>query len=219
MNFDIARKNLIEQQIKSWNIYDPVAIRTLYSVKRENFVPLEYKSFAFSDFQIPIGFNEFMMSPMVEARILQASIYESTNDILEIGCGSGFMAAMLSQVCKSVVTVESNLELVKNAQNNFRLFKAENIKLFKGNGLVSDDRWSNKQFDVIVISGGIRTIPFFLEKSIKKNGKILAFLGSGPLMKAVSFRRNYSGGFVKNILFETGINHLKSEDLCNSFQF
>ncbi len=219
MNYKTARKNLIEQHIRPWNVYDQVAIKSLYKVSRENFVPHKYKKYAFSDFQVPLNDDDSMLSPMVEARVLQSALTKNCGEILEIGCGSGFMAALLAQVYKSVITVEINNKLYLQAKENFKSNKINNVQVFLGDGLKIDDRWSNKKFDAIVISGGIKNNPLFLRDSLSLNGRVVAFMENGPIMNTVILKKNYSYGFLKMILFETKVNYLKHENLTEKFQF
>jgi protein-L-isoaspartate(D-aspartate) O-methyltransferase len=219
MNYDKARKNLIEQNIRPCNVYDPDAIKSLYRVPRESFVPYKYKNYAFSDFQVPLNKYEFMPSPVVEARIFQSVLTKTCGEILEIGCGSGYMAALLAQIYKSVITLEINQTFIEQAYKNIKSNKISNVQIFQGDGLNHDSRWSNKKFDAIVISGGIKNIPLFLKDSIHINGKIVAFMNNGPLMNVVMFKKNHSSGFLKTTLFETKINYLRYENSTGKFQF
>lgn len=219
MNYDTARKNLIEQNIRPWNVFDTDVIKSLYKVQRENFVPSQYKNFAFSDFQIPLSNDESMLNPMVEARILQSAMTKSCGAALEIGCGSGYMAAMLSQIYQSVISIDINQEFVEQARKNIKSNHIKNVQILLGDGLKNDARWSNKKFDVIVISGGIKQSPLFLKDSILPNGKITAIIGSETNMNVVVFKKNYSLGFLESILFETKINHLYHEKSTEPFQF
>lgn len=219
MNYETARKNLIEQHIRPWNVYRTDVIKSLYNVPRENFVPNKYKKYALSDLQVPLNGNDSMLSPMVEARVLQSALTENCGEILEIGCGSGYMAALLAQVYKSVITVEINQHLFEQASENFKSNKIDNVQVFLGDGLKSDTRWSNKKFDAIVISGGIKNSPLFLRDSLSFNGRIIAFMENGPIMNTVLLKKNYSYGFLKLVLFETKVNYLKQENLTEEFQF
>ncbi len=219
MNYETARKNLIEQHIRPWNVYRTDVIKSLYNVPRENFVPNKYKKYALSDLQVPLNGNDSMLSPMVEARVLQSALTKNCGEILEIGCGSGYMAALLAQVYKSVITVEINQHLFEQASENFKSNKIDNVQVFLGDGLKSDTRWSNKKFDAIVISGGIKNSPLFLRDSLSFNGRIIAFMENGPIMNTVLLKKNYSYGFLKLVLFETKVNYLKQENLTEEFQF
>ena len=219
MNYETARKNLIEQHIRPWNVYRTDVIKSLYNVPRENFVPNKYKKYALSDLQVPLNGNDSMLSPMVEARVLQSALTKNSGEILEIGCGSGYMAALLAQVYKSVITVEINQHLFEQASENFKSNKIDNVQVFLGDGLKSDTRWSNKKFDAIVISGGIKNSPLFLRDSLSFNGRIIAFMENGPIMNTVLLKKNYNYGFLKLVLFETKVNHLKQENLTEKFQF
>ena len=219
MNYETARKNLIEQHIRPWNVYRTDVIKSLYNVPRENFVPNKYKKYALSDLQVPLNGNDSMLSPMVEARVLQSALTKNCGEILEIGCGSGYMAALLAQIYKSVITVEINQHLFEQASENFKSNNIDNVQVFLGDGLKSDTRWSNKKFDAIVISGGIKNSPLFLRDSLSFNGRIIAFMENGPIMNTVLLKKNYSYGFLKLVLFETKVNYLKQENLTEEFQF
>ena len=219
MNYETARKNLIEQHIRPWNVYSTDVINSLYKVHRENFVPNKYKKYALSDFQLPLNKNDSMLSPMVEARILQSALTKNCGEILEIGCGSGYMAAILAQVYKSVITVEITKILFERAKENFKSNKISNVQVFLGDGLKIDTRWSNKKFDAIVISGGIKKSPLFLRDSLSFNGRVIAFMENGPIMNTVILKKNHNYGFLKMVLFETKVNYLKQENLTEKFKF
>ena len=219
MNYDTARKNLIEQQIKSWNVHKKNVIHSLYSVKRENFVPLEYKNFALSDFQIPINNSEFMMSPLVEARLLQECLSDNNGEILEIGTGLGYMASLLSQIYNSVVSYEINALLAKKAHKNIMENNIPNVTVVHGDGLKANLKDYNRKFDAILLSGAVNQDPTYLSKFVNSNGKIIAIIGKKTLMEAVSFKKKCEYGLSKNILFETKINFLHQHLNTNFFTF
>lgn len=219
MNFETARKNLIEQQIRTWNVYSSEVIKSLYKVPRENFVPYKYRKYALSDFQVPLNINDSMLSPLVEGRVFQSALTKNCGEILEIGSGSGYMAALLAQVYKSVITIEIDKTLFEQANENLKRNKINNVQVFQGDGLKIDNRWSNKKFDAIVISGGIKSSPLFLRDSLSFNGRIIAFMENGPIMNSVILKKNYNYGFLEMILFETKVNYLKQENLPEKFKF
>ena len=187
MNFEKARFNMIEQQIRPWDVLDGDVLQLLSEVKREDFVPLAHKVLAFADMEIPLGHGQFMLPPRVEARMLQDATIQKTDKVLEIGAGSGYMAALLAHQAHRVISLEINPELAKMARENLQkagVFNAE-VRQFDG----SKGTPAESPFDVIVLSGSVAVVPSALLAQLKVGGRLVAIVGDEPVMRATVVTR------------------------------
>jgi protein-L-isoaspartate(D-aspartate) O-methyltransferase len=178
MNIEQARFNMIEQQIRPWNVLAQDVLDLLTVVRREEFVPAAYRSLAFFDTDIPLPGGETMLAPKVEARILQEANVKKHEQVLEIGAGSGYMAALLAYKARHVTTVEIDPGLKALAEQNLSGYGVANVSVELGNGAQG---WQG-EYDVIVISGALPFLPEAFLKQIKVGGRILAIIGEAPVM-------------------------------------
>lgn len=178
MNIEQARFNMIEQQIRPWNVLAQDVLDLLTVVKREEFVPAAYRSLAFFDTEIPLPGGETMLAPKVEARILQEANVKKHEQVLEIGAGSGYMAALLAYKARHVTTVEIDPDLKALAEKNLSSNGVVNVGVELGNGAQG---WQG-EYDVIVISGALPFLPDAFLKQVKVGGRILAIIGEAPVM-------------------------------------
>lgn len=178
MNIEQARFNMIEQQIRPWNVLAQDVLDLLTVVRREEFVPAAYRSLAFFDTEIPLPGGENMLAPKVEARILQEANVKKHEQVLEIGAGSGYMAALLAYKARHVTTVEINPDLKTLAEKNLAAYGVSNVSVELGNGAQG---WQG-EYDVIVVSGALAFVPDTLMKQIKVGGRLLAIVGEAPVM-------------------------------------
>ena len=178
MNIEQARFNMIEQQIRPWNVLAQDVLDLLTVVRREEFVPAAYRSLAFFDTDIPLPGGESMLAPKVEARILQEANVKKHEQVLEIGAGSGYMAALLAYKGRHVTTVEIDPTLKAMAEENLSGYGVTNVSVELGNGAQG---WQG-EYDVIVISGALPFLPDAFLKQIKVGGRILAIIGEAPVM-------------------------------------
>lgn len=217
MNFETARHNMIEQQIRPWNVIDPVALETMEAVPRENFVPEAMKESAFSDVELPIGCNQVMLAPKVEAKSLQAMQLKKTDNVLEIGTGSGYMTALLAQLADKVCTVEIHSELSRQAEEKLRAEGFDNITF------VIDDAANGFQqggpYDAIILTGSVPELPESFKKSLKPGGRLFAVIGTAPVMEATLISRVSSSQFSSEVLFETVIPELENVMRAERFIF
>jgi protein-L-isoaspartate(D-aspartate) O-methyltransferase len=191
-----ARYNMIEQQIRPWNVLDFDVLELLSVVRREDFVPPAYRSMAFMDIEIPLLGSDAeeavrqglsMLQPRVEARILQDLQIKPTDQVLEIGAGSGYMAALLAHRANRVVTLEINAELAEMARENLRDAGVQNADVRQGDGAL--DSIPDGPFDVIVLSGSVAEVPAALLSLLKDGGRLGAIVGSEPVMRFTLTRR------------------------------
>jgi protein-L-isoaspartate(D-aspartate) O-methyltransferase len=217
MNIEQARFNMIEQQIRPWNVLDQDVLDLLVVVKREEFVPASCKNLAFSDTEIPLPGGEAMLTPKLEARLLQEVQLKKHETVLEIGAGSGYMAALLAHKGRSVTTVEILPELKTMAEENLAKAGVTNVKVELGNGAHG---WaSGAPFDVIVISGALEVLPEVFLKQVKVGGRIAAIIGEAPAMSANIITRVSETAYDTVKVFETNISYLKSAETVSHFEF
>lgn len=192
MNIEQARFNMIEQQIRPWDVLDAHILQLLAVVKREDFVPLAHKALAFVDMEIPLGsmaLGQCMLSPKVEARMLQDLNVQKHEKVLEIGTGSGFMAALLAHRAQFVTTLEINAELAKTAGDNLERADVYNAKVVVADGSKALSDHAQGPFDVIVLSGSVAHIPAELLQQLKVGGRCMAIVGDEPVMRATLIKR------------------------------
>jgi protein-L-isoaspartate(D-aspartate) O-methyltransferase len=221
MNFEIARHNMIEQQIRPWNVIDPIALNALEAIPREDYVSDELKKSAFSDVELPIGCHQVMLSPKIEAKILQAVQIKKTDSVLEIGTGSGYMTALLSHLAKNVCTVEIHNELSQLAEKKLLAEGFDNIT-FLIDDVTKDFQKNTKQqetYDVIILTGSMPQMPETFKQSLKPGGRLFAVIGTEPLMEAILMTRVSNNQFSHEVLFETTIPALENASNADNFVF
>jgi len=217
MNIEQARFNMIEQQIRPWEVLDGEVLELLAVVKREQFVPTAYKNLAFVDFDIPLPDGEHMLSPKIEARILQELAVRKHESVLEIGTGSGYMAALLGARAQQVLTVELNPEIAALAKQNLSTNAITNVELAIGDAARG---WADgAPYDVIAISGGLPILPQALLAQLKVGGRLSAFVGDAPVMKAQIVTRLNETEYQIVDLFETYVAPLKNAMQPSRFKF
>ena len=217
MNIEQARFNMIEQQIRPWEVLDPQVLDLLFVVKREDFVPAAYRNLAFADMEIPIGSGQVMLAPRVEARLLQELGIRQTDKVLEIGSGSGYMAALLAARADHVVTVESRPEIAEFARQNLERAGVANVTIEVGDGV---NGWAQRgPYDVIVVSGALPSLPDTLLKQLRLGGRLAAIVGEAPVMEAQLVTCSAEGVYNTINLFETVVPALDSGNAKPGFSF
>lgn len=189
MNNDIARFNMIEQQIRPWEVLDPQVLELLSVVRREDFVPMAHKALAFVDMEIPLGAatNQVMLAPRVQARMLQDLAVKKTDKVLDIGTGSGFMAALLAHQSSSVLSLEIDANLAAQAQANLQKAGVTNAVVRTADG--SQGAPADGPFDVIALSGSVAEVPAALLQQLAVGGRLVAIVGEEPMMRATLITR------------------------------
>lgn len=203
MNTEQARFNMIEQQIRPWNVLDPDVLKLLSVVKREDFVPADKRDLAFADLEIPLGAvsGQTMLAPKIEARMLQELGLKATDTVLEIGTGSGYMAALLAAKAEFVYTVEIDPALVELARQNLAKAGVANVCVDIGDGAQG---WSlYAPYDAIVISASTPVLPDALRRQLKIGGRLVAIVGEAPVMQVLLVTRTDEDAFNTDVVFET----------------
>jgi len=212
MNFETARHNMIEQQIRPWNVIDPVALDALEAIPRENFVPENIKKSAFSDVELPIGHNQVMLFPKIEAKILQTVQVHKTDNVLEIGTGSGYMTALLAYLAEQVCSVEIHEELSLDAQEKLSAEGFENISFIIDDAAEDSEHKiaQHGPYDVIILTGSVAQLPESFKQNLKTGGRIFAVIGTAPSMEATLITRVSDNQYSYEALFETEIPELEN---------
>ena len=217
MDLEKARFNMIEQQIRPWDVLDQEILDLLAVVKREAFVPQAYAGLAFVDMEIPLPGGENMMPPRVEARILQDLNVRKHENVLEIGAGSGYMAALLANRGRHVLTVDIRPELVSLARQNLANAGVHNVTVETGNGAQGWEKGA--PYDVICISASVPEIPQSILSQLKVGGRIAAIVGSAPVMEARIVTRVSETEYQVVNLFETLAKPLQGATQPSRFKF
>jgi len=218
MNIEEARVNMIKQQIRPWGVLAADVLDLLEVVKREAFVPAAYKDLAFSDTEIPLPCGENMLTPLFEARILQEANVRKHENVLEVGAGSGYMAALLADRARHVTTLEIEPTLKALAEQNLKAYGVSNVEVVLADGAQG---WagSSGPFDVIVISGSLPVLPDAFLQQIKVGGRILATVGEAPVMSTQLVTRVSEATYEVTKLFETNIKPLHNALQPSQFKF
>jgi protein-L-isoaspartate(D-aspartate) O-methyltransferase len=208
---------MIEQQIRPWDVLDPGVLTLLGVIKREDFVPAAYRAMAFMDTEVPLPGGQQMLAPRVEARLLQELNVRRHERVLEIGAGSGYMAALLSHKARQVVTLEIVPELARLAAENLRRAAVANVSVVEGDG--SKRLPTAGPFDVIVLSGSVAAIPAALLAELKVGGRLVAIVGQDPVMRATLVTRVGENDTRSVELFDTVAPRLLGFDEPTRFHF
>ena len=221
MNIEKARFNMIEQQIRPWQVLDPTVLSLLSLVKREDFVPAAYKDLAFADLEIPIGAsgnaNQKMLAPKIEARMLQELGVRNTDTVLEIGTGSGYMAALLAAKAEYVYSVEIDPVLAETATSNLQRAGVANVRVETGDGAQG---WpARAPYDAIMISASSPVLPDAILRQLKIGGRLVAIVGEAPAMQVRLVTRTEENAFNTINIFETVIAPLTNATQSDRFVF
>jgi len=212
-----ARFNMIEQQVRPWNVLDAAVLALMSVVKREAFVPAAYKSIAFADLEVPLGHGQCMLAPRVEARLLQDLAVQKTDKVLEVGTGSGYMAALLGHQAQRVLSLELEPDLVALARDNLQKAGVGNVDVRQADG--AQGAAADGPFDVILLSGSVAEVPPELLEQLKVGGRLAAIVGDEPMMTATLITRTSNTDFRTTRPWDTVAPRLKSFAERSRFSF
>jgi protein-L-isoaspartate(D-aspartate) O-methyltransferase len=201
MNVEQARFNMVEQQVRPWEVLDQKVLDLLFVVKREEFVPPAHRALAFADAEIPLGHGAFMLAPKIEAHALQALQLKNDERVLEIGAGSGYMAALLAAHAHHVWSIEIDPQLAEFARANLRRNGVANVVVETGDGAHG---WpAHAPYDAILVSGSMPVLPPELLAQLKIGGRLFAIVGEAPVMEAQLVTRVSEDDYLTVNVFET----------------
>ena len=196
-----ARFNMVEQQIRPWQVLDPAVLHTLQHIARELFVPAAYQALAYTDIEIPLGHGQAMVAPRIDARLMHDVALKPTDKVLEIGTGSGYLTALLADRSHHVVSLEINPELHAKARTNLQGAGISNVDLRMADG--SAGALDAGPFDAIVLGGSVYEVPQALLDQLKVGGRLIAIVGEEPVMQATLYTRTSASAWDHKVLWDT----------------
>jgi protein-L-isoaspartate(D-aspartate) O-methyltransferase len=217
MNTQQARFNMVEQQIRPWQVLDPQVLTVLSNVQRELFVPQAYQAMAYTDTDIPLGHGQAMSPPRVAARLMHDLHLTGTEKVLEIGTGSGYLAALLASRAQRVVSLEINAELASNARNNLQRAGITNVDVRVADG--SHGTAGDAPFDAIVLGGSVAEVPEALLQQLKVGGHLIAIVGHDHVMAATLFTRTADAAWSSKALWDHTAPRLQGFTEPSRFKF
>ncbi len=202
MNTDFARQQMVQQQVRAWDVLDADILDVLASVPREQFVPAGLESLAFADTEIPIGHGQFMMTPTVEGRVLQTLDLTAADDVLEVGTGSGFLTACIARLSKSVVSIDIHEDFLQAAEGNLADSRITNVALETMNAM---QNLPDQAFDAIAVTGSLQSFDPRFVMALKPGGRLFMIVGAPPVMEARLVTRTGDTDWESEAVFETEV--------------
>ena len=217
MSNQAARINMIKQQLRTGNVLDERVLALYNSIPRESFVPHKFQPFAYSDMQIPLSHEQCMMTPLEEALLLQSLDLKGHEVILEVGTATGFLTALLSRLCKKVISVDYYADFTLNARRKLAEHACSNVELFTGD---ASQGWIDlAPYDVIVFTGAVETLSDIQRLQLLPGGKLFAIIGKQPVMQGQLHELNHQDVWSKQVVFETCLPPLVDKLKHDSFVF
>lgn len=217
MNIEQARDNMVEQQVRTWDVLDQRVLDAMRQTQRERFVPERFVDLAFSDTQIPLGFGEVMMAPKVEGRMLQALSLTPDDRLLEIGTGTGYTAALASRLVRRVQSVDIRDAFVAEAAERLGRLGYLNVSVAVADAITDFDPGGT--YDAIAFTGAVAELPAWCAQALAPGGRIFAIEGSGAILSATLTVRGPTGALVPERLFETVVPYLVGAEPKTPFEF
>ncbi|MFO1352346.1 MAG: protein-L-isoaspartate O-methyltransferase [Gammaproteobacteria bacterium] len=216
LDIEQARFNMIESQIRPWEVLDQRILDTLSAIPREDFVPVRYRQLAFADMRIPLGHGQVMMNPNVEGRLLQAVAIQADTRVLEIGTGSGYLTACLAYLGGAVDSVELFPDFTERARQTLARQRLANIRLYTGDAARD---WGTERYDVIVLTGSLPYLPDSWRQRLAIEGRLFTVIGAEPAMEARLITRHGEQEWVQESLFDTELPPLLNFAAPATFEF
>ena len=217
MNFEQARLNMVENQVRPWEVLDGRVLDVISRVHREDFVAIDHRQLAFADLCLPLGHGEVMMKPVVEGRVLQALSLRATDHVLEIGTGSGFLTACLASLCARVTSVDIHADFSASAGQRLRSAGITNASLVTGEAV--NDWAPDELFDALVVTGAVATVPARWLTWLKPEARALIVRGQSPVQHATLLTHEGAGRYREETLFETDLPYLTHAEPLKRFVF
>lgn len=215
-----ARFNMVEQQIRTWQVLDPDVLQALFDVPRERYVPAAMQSLAFSDLEIPliidsVDTHEVMLAPKIEARLAQELQLKPLDCVLEIGTGSGYQAALLAKLAQQVITIEVDSRIAAFGEENLRRNQVDNVTVEVGDAHAG---WGTAEYDAILVTGSVPVVPDGLKYQLAIGGRLVVVVGQNPVMTAMRITRTSAASFETVSIFDTIIKPLRGTTV-SQFKF
>lgn len=210
-----ARQNMVENQVRPWEVLDARVLAVLATLPREQFVQPAYRGLAYADVALPLGYDEVMLKPVVEGRILQALLPQPGERVLEIGTGSGYFAACLARLAAHVTSIDRRAEFVESARARLRRLAVGNVECLCVDAITGYT--PAEPFDAIAVTGAVATLPARFASWLKPAGRLFVVRGVEPAMQAVLLQRAADGGWIEERLFETDVPYLVGAEPAATF--
>lgn len=217
MNFEAARDNMVEQQVRAWDVLDSRVLDVLRGVPREDFVPSAYRRMAYADMPMPLAHDQCMMKPVVEGRMLQALGLLPGDEVLEIGTGSAYLTACLAQLCAQLTSLDIHEDFIEQANARLSSDAFDHVRLIHADALTG--YVPDAPFDAILVGGAVTTVPESLLNWLETGGRLVAITGSSPAMEALLITRTKEREWVTESLFETDLPYLIGAEPKIDFAF
>lgn len=217
LNIEQARFNMIEQQVRPWDVLDPKVLTLMETVAREKYVPAGYEGLAYADIEIPLGHGELTLPPRIIGRMLQAVNIDPLDIALEVGTGCGYMTALLAAGCRQVYSVDLHADISAQAKQRLDAQGVKNVSLEVGDASHGWDQ--HRPYDIIVIAGSLPVLPEAFQKSLNRGGRLVTVVGTAPVMEAVLITRTGENEWSRESLFETCIPPLVNAPQPQRFTF
>lgn len=203
LNIELARHNMVEQQVRPWDVLDQRVLDLIARAPRDQYVPPKYRNAAYADLFLPLGHGQVMLTPKLEARMLQELEIDAKDRILEIGTGTGYFTSLLAAMGAHVYSVDIFPEFVESARARLAAQGVQNATLETGDAARGWDK--HGPYDVIAITGSMPVLPEEFLKSLAAGGRLMAFIGKSPVMEAIRIRRVGGDGMERTSIFETDV--------------
>ncbi len=217
MNVEQARFNMVEQQIRPWDVLDFKVLDLLQLTPREAFVPKGYEELAFADMEIPLDHDEIMLAPKMVARMMQAANIHESDVVFEVGTGTGYGTALLAKAAREVESVDIHPDFIETAKRNLAAQGIDNVSLDSRDA--AQGVGSDKLYDVIIITGSLPSLPESFQQSLQRGGRLVAVVGTAPVMETVLITRAGDNEWNQETLFETEIPALRNVETVKRFTF
>lgn len=218
MDVERTRFNMVEQQVRPWDVGNPRVLEALSHVPRERYVPVAHRALAFADLSLPLAHGEVMMKPVLEGRLLQALDVQNTDTVLEIGTGSGFVTACLAYLGREVHSIEIHGDLAEQARLALNDARVANVSIQTGDALAESFR-PEREFDVIAVTGAVHREPRQFRRMLKPGGRMFVVCGESPVMEALLITRIGASEYSERSLFETDLAYLRGAEPKKRFVF
>ena len=215
LNLELARHNMVEQQVRTWDVLSARVLAVLGEVRREDFVAPAHRSLAFADLALPLAQGEFMMKPVIEGRVLQALDLKATDNVLEIGTGSGFLTACMARLAASVTSVEQHADIAGAARARLTTAGIANADIVVSEAVHGFD--PKREFDAVVITGAVFAVPEKFRRWLKPGGRLFVVEGESPAQRARLVTRTGDSRYTNEGLFETDLPYLTNAAPPHSF--
>lgn len=205
INFELARHNMVEQQIRPWEVIDPLVLDAFAKVRREDFVPPRQRKLAFTDVPLPLEHGEFMFKPVLEGRLLQALELAPEHEVLEVGTGSGFLTACLAHIARAITSIDRHEDFALRARARMEGLGFTGARVLQADAFTFE---AGRQFDAVLVGGAVAELPERFRDWVRVGGRLVVVRGQSPVQECLALTRVTDNTWREESLFETDIPYL-----------